>query len=219
MGLLQNGGLDWLEGAIRGTSSLIEEGQATVVGTSNEEIGVLGGEGHGAEWRCWVKCGLWDVGVDKVPDVGFLWHVWWLLLESELSVGGSDSVLTDFWVPGDLGDATLNFLWVLEDHDGLGVDWLRHVLWLLILEVLFKEINLIVLLDAAGSTLNQVLGGTSELEGWLLDELPHVLVHLIWLMWVVLLWPTSNVVVASLVVGGHTLSVNLIKRKDGGYKI
>ena len=40
-------------------------------------------------------------------------------------------------------------------------------------------IILIVLLDAAGGSLNQVLGGTNEVEVWLLEKLSHVT----WITW------------------------------------
>ena len=117
-------------------------------------------------------------------------------------------------MPGNFGNATLDLLWILEDHDSLGGDWLRHILWLLSLEVFLEEIDLIVLLDAAGGSLNQVLGGTNEVEVWLLEKLSHVLVDFVWLMGVVIFRPTSNHVVTSLVVSGNALCVNLYKERS-----
>ena len=112
-------------------------------------------------------------------------------------------------MPGNFGNATLDLLWIFEDHDSLGGNWLGHILWLFSFEVFLKEIDLIVLLDAAGGSLNQVLGGTNEVEVWLFEKLSHVLVDFVWLMGVVILWPTSNHVVTSLVVSGNALCVNL----------
>ena len=209
MGLLQDGLLDWLQATTGASNSLIEESKRTVVRTSHKEIGVLGGELHGTKWGSWLKNGLWYIGVSQVPNVGVLWHVGWLLLESELGIGGTDSVLAWLWMPCDLGHTTLHLLWILEDHHCLGRDWLRHVLWLFMLEVLLKEIDLVVLFDAALSSPDKVLGRPHIVQGRLLGQLTHVLVHFVGLLRIVLFGPSSNLMVTSSVISGNSLCVNL----------
>ena len=77
------------------------------------------------------------------------------------------------------------------------------------MEVLFEEINLIVLLDAAGGAGDELTGGLTEAEGGLLGQFPHILVDLVGLLVVVLLGPATNAVVHTVVLGGHSFSVDL----------
>ena len=80
-------------------------------------------------------------------------------------------------MPCDLGDCSLDLVGVLEDHDRLRRNWLTCQLWLLVGEVLLEEIQLVVLLDAASCTRDEVFGGSSITESRLLVESPHVLLN------------------------------------------
>ena len=92
----------------------------------------------------------------------------------------------------------------MHDMHGLG-----HELGVLPVEVLFEEINLIVLLDAAGGTSDKLTSGLTEAQGGLLGQLSHILVDLVLLLIVILLGPTTNRVKHSVVLSWHTLSVDL----------
>ena len=210
MRLLEDGGLGRSDGAASITVvSPIEEADATVVGTTDEQISVLLREGHGAEGRGGLKADFWRVRVVQVPDVGGLRHVGGGLLEAELGVSCTDTKLGGLGVPRDLSYGTLHSVRVLEDHHGLGGDGLRHELGILTLEVLFKEINLVVLLDAAGGALDELASGLAEAKRGLLVELPHVLVDIVRLLVVGLLGPTTDRVGHTGVLSWYALSVNL----------
>ena len=120
MRLLKDCGLDWLDLAVSTSSLHIEEGKTSVVGTCGKDIGDLLREGHGAEWRLRFKGLFWCVWVVEIPDVGLFGHVGRHLLESELSIGGSDSKFGGLWMPCDLSNRTFDGVGVLEDHNCLG---------------------------------------------------------------------------------------------------
>lgn len=61
------------------------------------------------------------VAVLDVPDVRGLGHAEGLLLESQLGVRASKSVVGAINLPSDLGDGTLDHVRVFEDHKGFGV--------------------------------------------------------------------------------------------------
>jgi len=63
MTLFQDSCSEWLDNTLGVTLSGIEEGEGTVVGTSNDEIRVLVIELHAAEWRWSQKSLLWEVWV------------------------------------------------------------------------------------------------------------------------------------------------------------
>ena len=216
MGLLEDGGQGRADGATAVLAiSAIEEANATVVGTTDDQVRVLLVEGQGAKWGGWLHADFRGVWIVQVPDVGALGHGGGHLLEAKLGVGGTNTKLTGLWVPCDLGNGTLDGVGVLEDHHSLGGDWLRHELGVLTLEILLEQINLVVLLDAAGGALNKLTSGLTEAHLGLLDELTHVLVDFILLLVVVLLGPTTDRVMHTVVLGGNALSVNLIN----SYKI
>ena len=216
MGLLKNG---CESGANLAASVLaispVEEADASVVRTANDKITVLLREGKRAQGRGRLKTDFWRIRVVQVPDVGGFWHVGGHLLEAELGVGGTDAELACLGVPRNLGNRSLDDVGVLEDHDSLGRDWLRHELRVFTLEVLLKEIDLVVLLDAAGGALHELTGCLSEAHRWLLGQFSHVLVDFVGLLVVVLLGPTTDGVSHSIVLGRHALSVHLQERKAG----
>ena len=118
-------------------------------------------------------------------------------------------------MPGDFGDSTLNSVRVLEDHDSLGGDRLRHELWVFTLEVLFEEIDLVVLLNAAGCSLDEFTSGLTVAESGLFDELSHVLVDFVRFLVVVLLRPSTNVMRHTVVFGRYALSIDAVLRHLG----
>ena len=211
MGPLEDGGEGGADGAIRVLAvSAIEEADATVVGTTDDQVRVLLVEGKGAEGRCGLHGDFRRVRVVQIPDVGALGHVGWHLLETELCVGCTDTELRGLWVPCDLGHGTLDGVGVLEDHDGLGGDGLRHEFGVLTLEVLLEEINLVVLLDATRGALDELTSGLAEAHLRLLNELTHVLVDLVGLLVVVLLGPSTDGMSHTVVFGRYAFSINLL---------
>ena len=113
-------------------------------------------------------------------------------------------------MPCDLGHGTLDGVGVLEDHDSLGSDGLRHEFGVLALEVLLEQINLVVLLDATGCALDELTRGLAEAHLGLFDELTHVLVDLVLLLVVVLLGPTTDGMGHTVVFSWNALCVNLL---------
>ena len=113
-------------------------------------------------------------------------------------------------MPSDFGDGTLDGVGVLEDHDGLGSDGLRHELWVLTSEILLEQVDLVVLFDAARGTLDELLGGLHEAHCWVLGQLSHVLVHLVGFLVVILLGPATDAMGHTAVLCWDALSVNLL---------
>ena len=96
-----------------------------------------------------------------------------------MGIGGTNSHLSlRLGVPGNLGDSSFDLVRVFEDHNGFGADVLRQVLGLLSLEVLFKQIDLVVLSDAVNGTGHQVTSGRGESEVLISVESLHVLGHI-----------------------------------------
>ena len=109
----------------------------------------------------------------------------------------------------DLRGGTLDAVRVLEDHNGLGVDGLGQVLGLLTGEVLFEEVDLVVLLDAALSVVHEIAGGKGVREERVTNHLFHVLGDLGGLLGVVLLGPATDGMLHAAVLGGNALSIHL----------
>ena len=114
-------------------------------------------------------------------------------------------------MPSDLGSGSLYWVWVLEDHEGLGGDALRQMLWLLSSEILLKEINLIVLMDPLSCIVDHLFGSSGETELSVSVKLLMILSNLSWLSWINLLRPSSLLMLHSLVAGWNSLCVNLFK--------
>ena len=188
---------------------LIEEAQLTGVGSTDQQIWVLLGESHRAKRRSRLKAKLGCVGVVEIPNVGLLWHISRLLLEAELSIGDTNSILVDFGVPRNLGDRSFDRCGVLEDHKGLGGDGFAHELGVFAVKVLLKQVDDVVLLDAAFCAGDQVTSGLCVPQGWLLDHLAHVLVHIIHFGVVDLFGPATHHVLHSVVISRNALSVHL----------
>ena len=81
--------------------SPIEEADATVVGTTRDQVTVLLREGQRAQGRAGLETDFRGVRVVEVPDVGRLGHVGGHLLEAELGVGGTNAKLAGLGVPRD----------------------------------------------------------------------------------------------------------------------
>ena len=111
---------------------------------------------HTAKWRWSQKCFFREVWIVEIPDVGLLWHVVWHLLETEHGVGNTDTKFGDFWMPRQTGSRSLEIVWILEDHESLGRDILREMLWLLTMEIFFKEIDLVILSNTSRCTLDHI---------------------------------------------------------------
>ena len=208
--LLQDGLLDGLAHTLRVTNSSIEEGDRTVIRTTSNDFGGLGVESQAAQGRQRLEGLLWEVGVSQVPDIRISRHVLGLLLESEGSVSYTHSQLRSLvWLPNDLGGSSLDLVGVLEDHLGLHGDILRHMLGLFTSEVLFEEVDLVVLEDAFGGALGHTLGSLRETEGGLSVHLLLVLGNLSRLGGVVFDGPTSLLVFHTLGSSWNSFSVNL----------
>jgi hypothetical protein len=155
MGLLEESCSDGLNHARGFTLSHIEELEGTIVSTANEDIVVLVVESHSAQRWSGVEGLLGFVGVIQVPDVGLLGHVGRHLLEAQLGIGSTDALVrAAVRVPADLSNSALNLVRILEDHNCLSRDSISGVLGLLAFEILFEEIDLVVLHDAAAGSVS-----------------------------------------------------------------
>jgi len=129
-----------------------------------------------AQRRRGVKGLFWFVRVIQIPDVGLLRHVRWHLLEAKLGVGGCNALVrAAVGVPADLGHGALNLVWIFENHNGLGADDVRGVFRLFAIEVLFEEVDLIVLPDAVAGSVGELGGGHLEAEVYFSQHLLLVL--------------------------------------------
>jgi hypothetical protein len=93
-------------------------------------------------------------------------------------------------VPVDLGDCSADWVGVLEDHHCLGRDALREKLRLLAREILFEQINLVVLSNGLLGASSKITGSLGEAEGGISVELLLILGNIAWLSVVELLRPT-----------------------------
>lgn len=114
----------------------------------------------------------------------------WHLLETKHCVGDTDShVSCLIWMPTYLSNCPLDLVWILEDHNSFSGYSLREVLWLFSVEVLLKQINLIVLSDALLSSSHEVLSCLCEPLGWVSVQFFEILLNITWLSVVVFLRP------------------------------
>ena len=112
-------------------------------------------------------------------------------------------------MPRDLGDSSLDWVRVLENHNGFSADGLRHVLWLLTGEVFFKDVELVVLSDASSSSGDEILRSGAIAEGRLLVKSPHVLLDFCWLRVIELGGPATDLMGHTSVLSWDSLSVDL----------
>ena len=119
-------------------------------------------------------------------------------------------------MPSNLGDCSLDGVRILKNHDSLGGDGLGHEFGILASEVLLEQIDLVVLLNAVGGALDKFTSGLAEAHQGVFGQFSHVLVDLVDLRVVVLLGPTADAVVHTVVLGGHALSVDLQKSNSCG---
>lgn len=98
-------------------------------------------------------------------------------------------------MPGDAGGGSLHVVWVLEDHEGLGGDALREMLWLLTSEVFLKQIDNVVLLDAVGGSLNHVLSGLGETKSGISVHLLLILGNIWSLLWINFSGPSYLIII------------------------
>lgn len=78
-------------------------------------------------------------------------------------------------MPANLSYCALHLVWILENHNGLGANDVGRVFWLFTFEVLLKQVDLIVLLDAVASSVSQLGGCHLEAE---VDFSEHLLLIL-----------------------------------------
>lgn len=85
-------------------------------------------------------------------------------------------------------------------------------------EILFKEIDLVVLSDALGDSINHVFGGLGEAQSGIPVHLLGVLCLIGWLSWVDVCGPTTLSMPHSLVSNGNSIGVNAMlgQRSDVG---
>jgi len=208
MTLLQDGGLEWLDDTGTGTNSCIEEREGSIVRSSDDYITVLVIESHSAQWGWWQKGLLREIGVSQVPDVRLSGHIVWHLLETKHGVSNTYSHLVGLWMPGDAGGRSLNGVWVLEDHKGLGGDVLREMLWLLSREILLEQIDDVVLFDAVGGSLDHLLGSLRETKSGISVHLLFILCNIWSFLGIDFSGPSSFSMFHSLGEGWNSLSVN-----------
>ena len=191
MGLLKEGCLDGLNNTWRGTLTLIEEREGTVIGAAHYNIRVLVIENHGAQSWGGRQCLLWRVRVVQIPYVRVKWHSRGHLLEAKHGIRNTNSqIACCLWVPINFSNSASNRAWVLEDHHSLSWNALTWQLRLLTTEIFFEEINLIVLLNSFLGTDNEVFGGLRETKSGISVKLLLILSDICWLGVIELLRPT-----------------------------
>jgi hypothetical protein len=113
------------------------------------------------------------------------------LLEAEHGIRDTDSKIgRGLGMPVDLGDSTFNGIRILKDHHCLGGNALARQLRLLTAEILFEEIDLIVLFNCFLSTNNEILGGLGETKRGISVKLLLILSYISRLSVIELLRPT-----------------------------
>ena len=82
------------------------------------------------------------------------------LLEMKLSIWNTNThVSACIRVPDDLCCGAFNIVWILEYHNGLCVDRFAQMFWLLTCEILFEQVDFIVLHDAFDGVSYEILCG------------------------------------------------------------
>jgi len=71
-------------------------------------------------------------------------------------------MLLSIHLPSNLSYGALNLVGIFEDHKSLGVDLFTHIFRFLTCEVLFEQVNLVVLFNASLSGPSEILGGGCE---------------------------------------------------------
>ena len=112
-------------------------------------------------------------------------------------------------MPRDLSYCSFDGVGVLEDHDRLRGDWLTHVLRLFSIEVLLEQVELVVLPNTSGGSLDQILRCWRESELRLFIESSHVLSHFVRLGVVESCGPTTDIVLHAAVHSGDPLCIHL----------
>jgi len=171
-------------------SAQIEEGKSAIVLACNNNVKVFVIESHLGDGRCGLKSLLRSVRVGKVPNVGFLGHVGGHLLEAELGIRHTNpQVSARIGMPHDLCCCSFNLVGVFKDHHSFSVDGLRQMLGLLTVEVLLKQVDLIILFDALLCVVDEISSGRCVAEGWVTHHLLVVLRNIVWLVRVSFLGP------------------------------
>lgn len=74
------------------TNIQIEVRKRTVVGTTHNEVGVLGVESHAGQRRWGLQGDVGEVRVLEGPNIRLSWHVVGHLLETQQSIGDTNGV-------------------------------------------------------------------------------------------------------------------------------
>lgn len=163
---------------------------------------------HARVRRSRLEGGFRLVAVFNVPHVRVLRHAERLLLEPQLGVRASDSVVRPINLPGNFGNGTFDHVRVFEDHKSLGEKVIGHGFSGLSREIFFEEINFVVLLNASLRSFGEILG--SLFVARVLGEFFQVSYYLDIIGGVILTRPASNIMGHSLVFGLNTFSVDSV---------
>ena len=112
-------------------------------------------------------------------------------------------------MPGNFRYRSFRLVRIFEDHNRLGRDRFAHVLGLLVGEVLFEQVDLVVLADPLLSTYYQVLCRRGITHRRVSDQLFQILLLVALLGVVDVPGPTSDDMLHASVVCGHSLRVHL----------
>lgn len=174
---------------------------------------------HGAEVTSRLDSLLGRVRVVEVPNVGRLGHVGRHLLESQVGVGGGNAHLggagSALGMPGDLCAGSLDRVGILENHNGLCRNVFGEVFGLLAIEILLKQVDLVVLSHAVHGALGELLGCGGVAKGLISEESLVVLLDIVGLGGVELFGPSSPRVFHATVIGSDALGVNRVLRHNG----
>jgi len=160
----------------------------------------------------WLHCKFWSVRIINVPDVWILRHVWRFLLETELGVCDSDTVLTSINFPVKLSNCSFYLVGVFEYHKSFCVDFICHSFSWFRCEIFFEKIYFVILANATFSCSCQILRGFSVSR--IFGELFLISRHLHVISVVIILRPATNIMRHTLVFGFNSLSVDSMNRHD-----
>ena len=163
MRLFQDSGFNGFDYSRGATFTLIEKWEWSIVRTTYYYIIDFMIEDHSAQRAGRLQSFFRKIGIVQVPNIRVQWHLRGHLLESQNCIRDSYPQISCWiWMPTNLCHSSFYRIWVFEYHGGLSCNILREVLWLLSTEVLFEQINLIILPNALLGSTHQVFGSLSE---------------------------------------------------------
>lgn len=115
-----------------------------------------------------------------------------------------------FTLPGNFSNGAFYLIGVLKDHESLSRNLLGHVLGLLASEILFEQIDFIVLLNATLSSSGEISSCTGKAKSRISIELLSVSLDMLLICVVHVSGPSTNRVIHSAVFSLDALRVHCV---------